>query len=597
MSKKTLWVKNEKREGYFLCPQTGMGMGSEGFESSGTYLDGGGFSRRSLTRHRTYNPSWIGTDDDINDIIGVMSETGTFWFIEPFMRKNVLPSYVANPHYQTVDAPYYPRSSDTSVLMATNVFRNPNVSQSGTTTPITENIYPYPNTDTLDSFTPVDWTVKETDVPNRGWGTVLESTGPSPLKFNRRDYGITSYSNTLLAYYVRPTTDVSFTSIISVFSNTTFSRYIYTTNITLKQGRWNRVVQPINFTGGENRFVYEVYGSFPTGTQVTEIQECNANNYPPLWFSSTWTPGNTYVSVNTLYGYQGLGFYNINPVFTINGAIMVIPGSFAARRPYTFATSGLTAGKTYNIVADYYQPMDDYSTGQSFARSIMLSVNNTPSAGKIIMSAPNKKGWTKGIKGSFTVPTDGSNPHLWFVHGNLMNQFQDSVPHFWSNITVTEESYTGSSFSGDSPNASWVGTPNNSNSELLSPVGSKRPVDVGSGSFFSEEVQLMKDMPLPESEVSYLLWYGGGTFKVNGINYPPNRIVQLGNINNLNIRVQGTVEHAIVSLGKPPTLGDKTRGRGSSALSINGTIDPIGYSSARDRVGLSLDLKEVGAWR
>lgn len=110
-----MWFGTRRKMMWVRCPAINIGMGRGRWSTSGTYLNGGAYARRSLTGHKVYDFSWeMASQEEIYDIIdyadGVYGD-GLIYFHEPFaMTKNVLPQFWATPSLGAKDAPPFTKN-------------------------------------------------------------------------------------------------------------------------------------------------------------------------------------------------------------------------------------------------------------------------------------------------------------------------------------------------------------------------------------------------------------------------------------------------------------------------------------------------------
>jgi hypothetical protein len=106
---KQMWMGTAEHMVLVPCPDTGLTMGAEGWQTSGTYLNGGAYLRGSQTTHRTYQATWsmISREDaaKIEDIYRGAYGDGPVYMQEAFTVGNLLPYYVSVPRLQAKDAP------------------------------------------------------------------------------------------------------------------------------------------------------------------------------------------------------------------------------------------------------------------------------------------------------------------------------------------------------------------------------------------------------------------------------------------------------------------------------------------------------------
>ena len=106
---KKMWMGTAEHMVLVPCPDTGITMGAQGWETSGVYLNGGAYLRGSQSTHRTYQVVWsmISREDaaKIEDIYRGAYGKGLVYMQEAFTQGNVLPYHVSVPRLQAEDAP------------------------------------------------------------------------------------------------------------------------------------------------------------------------------------------------------------------------------------------------------------------------------------------------------------------------------------------------------------------------------------------------------------------------------------------------------------------------------------------------------------
>lgn len=106
---KKMWMGTREHMVLVPCPDTGLVMNAAGWQTSGTYLNGGAYLRGSHGTHRTYQASWsmISRADAqrIEDIARGAYGPGLIYMQEAFTMGNILPYHVSVPRLQAEDAP------------------------------------------------------------------------------------------------------------------------------------------------------------------------------------------------------------------------------------------------------------------------------------------------------------------------------------------------------------------------------------------------------------------------------------------------------------------------------------------------------------
>jgi len=104
-----MWMGTDEYMVLVPCPDTGLTMGAQGWETSGVYLNGGAYQRGSQTTHRTYQATWSmitrAEAQKIEDIFRGAYGDGLIYMQEAFTDGNLLPYHVSVPRLQAKDAP------------------------------------------------------------------------------------------------------------------------------------------------------------------------------------------------------------------------------------------------------------------------------------------------------------------------------------------------------------------------------------------------------------------------------------------------------------------------------------------------------------
>ena len=107
---KTMYFGSRERMAWVPCPKIDVDLSKTGWSTSGKYLNGGSYVRRSATGAKSYTFSWnLASAEDIHKVLdyadGVYG-SGPFYFLEPFAQDtNLFPQYWASPRLATLDAP------------------------------------------------------------------------------------------------------------------------------------------------------------------------------------------------------------------------------------------------------------------------------------------------------------------------------------------------------------------------------------------------------------------------------------------------------------------------------------------------------------
>lgn len=110
MARKKMWFGNARYGVYLPTPDTGMTRNRVGWSASGTYLNGGGWSRGTTTKHMEPSMSWSFLDHKsvrlIEDFYNGVHGPGPFFWGDPFAETtNMLPPYVSAPAMMLDGAP------------------------------------------------------------------------------------------------------------------------------------------------------------------------------------------------------------------------------------------------------------------------------------------------------------------------------------------------------------------------------------------------------------------------------------------------------------------------------------------------------------
>ena len=172
--KKTLWFGTTEHREWVMCPDQGLEMAAVGWNASGTYQNGGAWSRSSETTHREYSATFSGDYGDVQDVLDFVEGQfgpGPYYFVDPFSQgTNMLPKWIASPRLMASDAPSFLKGvRPTLVDTPANSLRLPTKSAVFTTT-------------ALSAFTPF-----RLAIPDNGSVTLLwwgSSTGTATLRAN-----------------------------------------------------------------------------------------------------------------------------------------------------------------------------------------------------------------------------------------------------------------------------------------------------------------------------------------------------------------------------------------------------------------------------
>lgn len=110
MADRGMYFGTRERMTWIKSPNSGMGRTRSGWSASGTYLNGGGWSRESGTKHFEPSLTWSFMDHrqvrDIEDYYLGAYGPGPFYWVDPFAHTtNVLPAHWSVPRLAADDAP------------------------------------------------------------------------------------------------------------------------------------------------------------------------------------------------------------------------------------------------------------------------------------------------------------------------------------------------------------------------------------------------------------------------------------------------------------------------------------------------------------
>jgi hypothetical protein len=110
MARKLFYFGTAEQMSWVPCPNSGMIANNVKWRAGGTLLSGGGWGRSSSTGHMEYNMAWpVMSHEDAASLTdyfnGVYGEP-PFYFLDPMIiNRNILPSWLASPQLQALDAP------------------------------------------------------------------------------------------------------------------------------------------------------------------------------------------------------------------------------------------------------------------------------------------------------------------------------------------------------------------------------------------------------------------------------------------------------------------------------------------------------------
>lgn len=106
----SMYFGTQERMTWIKCPNSGMTRNRTGWKSSGTYLNGGGWTRQSATKHYEMSLVWSFLNHlqvrEINDYyLGVYGDGPIYWLDTFAMGTNALPAHWSIPRLAADDAP------------------------------------------------------------------------------------------------------------------------------------------------------------------------------------------------------------------------------------------------------------------------------------------------------------------------------------------------------------------------------------------------------------------------------------------------------------------------------------------------------------
>ena len=97
MRERTVWLGTPGDVVQVKCPSSGLTKTPTSWNTSGTYLSGGGFARSSGVTHQEYAISWGGDSvENFATLLTQLSKQEPIYYLDPLECKtNLLPPYVA----------------------------------------------------------------------------------------------------------------------------------------------------------------------------------------------------------------------------------------------------------------------------------------------------------------------------------------------------------------------------------------------------------------------------------------------------------------------------------------------------------------------
>lgn len=133
MANRHMYFGTKERMTWVKCPAIDANISRAGWSTEGTFLNGGAYTRKSVTSHKRYEFAWnLASQEEIYEVVDYASGlygTGLIYFLDPFaINTNVLPAWWAAPRMQAEDAPPLVQDANsrpTLVATATNSYRYP----------------------------------------------------------------------------------------------------------------------------------------------------------------------------------------------------------------------------------------------------------------------------------------------------------------------------------------------------------------------------------------------------------------------------------------------------------------------------------------
>lgn len=110
MADRVMYFGTQERMTWIKCPNSGMTRNRVGWNANGTYLNGGGWARKSATKHYEQSLVWSFLNHvevrAINDYyLGAFGDGPIYWLDTFAMATNVLPAHWSIPRLAADDAP------------------------------------------------------------------------------------------------------------------------------------------------------------------------------------------------------------------------------------------------------------------------------------------------------------------------------------------------------------------------------------------------------------------------------------------------------------------------------------------------------------
>ena len=588
-----LWLNHK----WVKTPLTPLTRTPVGWGASGTFLNGGAYALASKTRHYEISAQWMGTQAEIASVIDEIDTGEPIYMTDPFSYANILPHWLANPQAMTKDAPYFtavrPTLTATPVEDVRNYIRDPLFTSNGAPQWQVQS----PATLSAGSITiPAEFTPNAPLISTTGY--VIPTTPGETWTASINILSATAGQYRLAVLFrdgstvtgsVQSATAISgpgtYTVSATAPANTDRVQwYLYAAGT--GPNRTLKVAEPmLTETPGPVDFFF---GGTPDTETYQYVWADTPNNSASiryrvdknLVFTGTGTKTFT-VSVPEPGG--RFAWYGSGSGVTVNGVPLTVPPRVVVARNLcpnpTAVAGGATLGETGGAAWSRTQGVmiPSTSNGTLTAAEITnvssptwiaagngvdgLIGNTTPRTVTMLVRNPNAVDIRVSIRTSSqlnvftTVPAGETRTISRAVDNSVLLYAQrldgtaqpgDKVQ--WTDITTTNDFFTGNTPDTETYQYAWVGTPHNSasNRYRVDPA----TVNVPAG-------------------LCTIGMSGSGTRTVNGM---------------------------VLSVGQEPIKG--TPGQGYTQVQCTG-VTVTGYSapSAIDRVGLSATFVEVGGWR
>jgi len=184
-----------------------------------------------------------------------------------------------------------------------------------------------------------------------------------------------------------------------------------------------------------------------------------------------------------------------------NNTKLAIEANGASNQSYTTLDGGSGAlrlgfvqGQTYTIIAQCTIPQVTTGAQNTLARriAVVTKIGANPSVTVSSSAAPNVVG-TYDVSLTFTVPAGATEAYAFLYNGSPT----EGEIVIWDNVVVVAGTYTGGYFDGNSANASWDGTPDNSTSTQINAALSITMYDYEARQGFTATYAITNDVGIP----------------------------------------------------------------------------------------------------